>query len=287
MSHRPLWWFLKALQRTLNSGSSCKFNRVIDIDVTSAKTFSDFYHTLVPAIVAKGAYSYAFYKTGYFQLVPFFAPNQTKAQIDAQLKPMIAKLTSLGMAYTTSTIQYSNFRDAFFAEFAPINTGLYQFGGRLIPASVLTQNATAFSAAVKSIAAGNGNIIEASMSPTLAVAGNPVNSVLAAWRNSVMYLITAAPWNQTAGAWPQNVAQRSVITNDWDVQLKKLAPNSGAYMSEADQDNPDWKKDWYGANYDKLLSIKKKYDPKMFFYAAKAVGSDYWNLDKSGKMCVA
>jgi hypothetical protein len=100
-----------------------------------------------------------------------------------------------------------------------------------------------------------------------------------------MYLIPAAPWNDTAGAWAQNVAYRNTVTNDWDVKLKELAPNSGAYMSEADADNPNWKVDWYGSNYDKLLTIKKLYDPAQFFYAPKAVGSDYWTVAKDGKMC--
>lgn len=207
--------------------------------------------------------------------------------MNAQVQPLLTKLNSLGIAYTSTTVQYSNFRDAFFGSFAPINTGLYQFGGRLIPASVITQNPKGLSNAGKLIAAGGGSIIEAGMAPSLKVAGNPVNSVLPAWRDSVMYLISAAPWDESAGSWADNLKTRSTITNIWDVALKKLAPNSGAYMSEADQDNPDWKKDWYGVNYAKLLSIKQKYDPRMFFYAAKAVGSDYWNVNAAGKMCQA
>jgi hypothetical protein len=43
-------------------------------------------------------------------------------------------------------------------------------------------------------------------------------------------------------------------------------------MSDADSDNPTWKADLYGANYDQSLGVKQEYDESMFFYAPKAVG---------------
>lgn len=224
--------------------------------------------------------------TGYFQLWPFFSPNKTAAEVIAMVAPLNDKLDSLGIAYTSTTTEFDNFKDAFFGLFDPISTGGLQFGGRLIPSSVLDDNASGFSDAMKHIVAGGGAIIEAGMAPTLDISGNPGNSVLPAWRDSTMYLIPAAPWNDTAGAWEQNLAYRKIVTNDWDAKLTELAPNSGAYMSEADADNPNWKVDWYGANYKKLLAIKKKYDPAQFFYAPKAVGSDYWTVATSGKMCL-
>jgi hypothetical protein len=233
-----------------------------------------------------GAYAYAFYETGYFQLDPFFGPELTSAQVNNAITPLLAKLTSLGIAYTTTTTTYPNFRDAFYGQFAPINTGLYSFGGRLIPNSVLENNATQFSSAVKSIVAAGAAMIEVGVSPTLAVADNPGNSVLAAWRDAVMYLIPAAPWNQTAGGMPQNLAYRNEITTVWDPSLKALTPGGGSYMSEADSDNPTWKQDWYGSNYEALLCVKKKYDCEMFFYVPKGVGSDYWTVNsETGRMC--
>ena len=36
----------------------------------------------------------------------------------------------------------------------------------------------------------------------------------------------------------------------------------------------DWKTRYWGANYDKLLSIKNKYDPDVVFYCYHCVGSD-------------
>jgi hypothetical protein len=174
-----------------------------------------------------GAYAYAFYQTGYFQLDPFFGPELTTAQVNTAIAPLLAKLQALGIAYTTTTTTYSNFRDAFYGQFAPINTGLYSFGGGLISNSVLAQNAAAFSNTIQSIAAGGASLIEVGLAPTLAVADNPGNSVLPAWRDSVMYLIPAAPWNQSAGGVPQNLAYRNTITTVWDPALKALTPGRG------------------------------------------------------------
>lgn len=70
-------------------------------------------------------------------------------------------------------------------------------------------------------------------------------------------------------------------------QLKALTPGGGAYMNEGTFDNPDWKQDYYGTNYDKLLGMKKKHDPNFILYGAASVGSDYWTVAGDGRLCKA
>ena len=56
---------------------------------------------------------------------------------------------------------------------------------------------------------------------------------------------------------------------------------------------PKWKEDFYGDKYDRLLQIKKKYDPRGLFYATTAVGSDEWEVrdgeqgvqTQNGRLC--
>lgn len=55
--------------------------------------------------------------------------------------------------------------------------------------------------------------------------------------------------------------------------------------SQADFRQPNFKSAFYGANYDKLRAIKKKYDPADLFYAITAVGSDEWEVSEDGRMC--
>lgn len=100
------------------------------------------------------------------------------------------------------------------------------------------------------------------------------------------------------------------MTEEWVPKLAAVAPNSGCYMSEVtahaeefhivrsviansvfiSQSDPrevDWKQSFYGANYQKLYSIKTKYDPYNLFYGNTSVGSDDWYLQENGALCWA
>lgn len=64
-----------------------------------------------------------------------------------------------------------------------------------------------------------------------------------------------------------------------DVQveaLRKLAPDTGAYVNEVDPTEPNWHETLYGENYDRLLETKKMWDPKGTFWCKHCIGSDLW-----------
>lgn len=67
--------------------------------------------------------------------------------------------------------------------------------------------------------------------------------------------------------------------------LTALAPDTGTYMNEAGREDPDWKANFYGSNYDRLLDIKKQRDPESVFYCPICIGSDEWVEDESGRLC--
>jgi hypothetical protein len=108
-------------------------------------------------------------------------------------------------------------------------------------------------------------------------------AILPAWRTSYMSNIVASGWPPGT---PESVknAVRQDIENKINA-LKQLAPNTGCYMNEADRLDPYYKNDFYGSNYNKLLSIKDKYDECQTFYCPTCVGSDRWSLDGSGRLC--
>jgi FAD/FMN-containing dehydrogenase len=54
--------------------------------------------------------------------------------------------------------------------------------------------------------------------------------------------------------------------------LKKLTPSSGAYLNEGDFKEPEWQRTYFGENYDRLLEIKQRYDPRGLFKCWKCVG---------------
>ena len=78
-----------------------------------------------------------------------------------------------------------------------------------------------------------------------------------------------------------------MMTNVFLPALAQLTPNGGAYINEADFQQPDFQNVLYGVNYDKLREIKRKYDPSGIFYALTAVGSEDWFEDatRGGRLC--
>ena len=55
--------------------------------------------------------------------------------------------------------------------------------------------------------------------------------------------------------------------------VRRLVPNAGAYVSEADYFDEDWQHRYWGSNYDRLLRAKRRYDPAGLFHGRNTVGS--------------
>lgn len=67
---------------------------------------------------------------------------------------------------------------------------------------------------------------------------------------------------------------------------REWAPDTGSYMNEGNCFNTDFKHDFYGTSYDRLLEIKRKYDPSESLFVLTGVGSDEWDYNlNSGKLC--
>jgi hypothetical protein len=62
-------------------------------------------------------------------------------------------------------------------------------------------------------------------------------------------------------------------------ELKNVAPGAGSYFAESDFFEPDWQTSYWGPNYPRLFSIKKKYDPAGLFFVHHGVGSKDWSAD--------
>jgi FAD/FMN-containing dehydrogenase len=62
-------------------------------------------------------------------------------------------------------------------------------------------------------------------------------------------------------------------------ELRNIAPDAGSYVSETNFFEPSWQQSFWGSNYPRLLSIKKKYDPGGLFFVHHGVGSEEWSAD--------
>jgi len=62
-------------------------------------------------------------------------------------------------------------------------------------------------------------------------------------------------------------------------ELRKVAPDGGAYVSESNYFEKSFGQAYWGTNYAKLEAIKKKYDPDCLFFVHNGVGSEDWSAD--------
>jgi FAD/FMN-containing dehydrogenase len=62
-------------------------------------------------------------------------------------------------------------------------------------------------------------------------------------------------------------------------ELRAIAPDDAAYVSESNFFQDNWQQAYWGSNYARLASVKKKYDPTGLFFVHHGVGSEEWSED--------
>jgi FAD/FMN-containing dehydrogenase len=62
-------------------------------------------------------------------------------------------------------------------------------------------------------------------------------------------------------------------------ELRAIVPDDGAYVSESNFFQENWQQAYWGSNYARLASVKKKYDPTGLFFVHNGVGSEEWSED--------
>jgi len=62
-------------------------------------------------------------------------------------------------------------------------------------------------------------------------------------------------------------------------EIRKLVPDPGSYVSESNYFEKGWQRAFWGGNYARLRTIKKKYDPDGLFVVHHGVGSEEWSAD--------
>ncbi|KAF7378452.1 Fad binding domain protein [Mycena sanguinolenta] len=250
----------------------------------------DAYQASTPALTDAKVWGMAQYTTESFMLNPVFGVNKSSSEVTALIQPLLNTLDNLGVNYVTATNTYSGYLDAyntltFLKDFAVADILV---GSRLLPRSLWENPATLkrLQSTIRNILGQGTAAVDFILSPTLEVAGNPNNAVLPAWRNAERHFTVIIP---LVDGQPQQevLDNQDRITTEFIPQLKHLTPRSGSYHNEADFQDPDWKQDFWGAHYNKLLAIKDKWDPDQLLYGSINVGGDRWKETAEGRLCKA
>ncbi|KAL4946451.1 hypothetical protein BDV06DRAFT_234053 [Aspergillus oleicola] len=241
--------------------------------------------------------SYFGFTSTQFNLYAASLPDSPATVIETILRPFISILNQFGLPYTFEATEHRTFYD-FFAFYTPgsLPYGSYStnsiIGGQLIPQDTAHKNRPALLEAFRSITTSHpgvringvaGNVTHARVGNTAGA-----NSVLPAWRGALYTL------NMDISVDPASSARvlegYQALMNQNQNLLKattqgSAAESRGAYLNEATFDNPNWRVDYFGSNYPRLLDVKKAYDPSHLFHGPATVGSEYWRVAADGRLC--
>ncbi|KAH8800657.1 hypothetical protein F5884DRAFT_713644, partial [Xylogone sp. PMI_703] len=154
---------------------------------------------------------------------------------------------------------------------------------RLIPsqtfanASSVTQLATSILEGMELVAsnlgpalASNVHFISEKTSPFNTPDAEHATSANRAWRDTLWHFVTASsylPGTSASDASAIVAAARNALE-----PIKDILPVQAAYTNEADPGEPNWQEVFYGEDYDRLLQVKRQYDPDSLLNCWKCVG---------------
>ncbi|KAL7624629.1 hypothetical protein AAE478_006198 [Parahypoxylon ruwenzoriense] len=254
-----------------------------------------------PEYADKGMYSYwstSCIANCSFSMAPQWANDMDSAALTALSTPLFDELASLGI--TVSDAVYTNYdgvvkaiEGTWSAESEQGGVWNFNTGSRLFPRSnwedptKLAAQSAALRQSVEKAGLMLGYNVKAANNPSV----NQTNAVNPAWRETLLHALLGATWGQDAT--PEEIATANKNLVETMQPWRDASPGAGAYLNEADINEPNWQQAFYGSNYDYLYQLKQKYDPRGLMWAPTAVGSEDWYVagqidyypTQDGKLC--
>ena len=149
------------------------------------------YHAWTPTVVDAGAMSLGFGTNISFSISPITAPGIPVAKLTALLQPLLDQLQKLGVNYTAPVLrQFPGYLEEFNAMMPPTSVSTSQFGGWILPRSVVVDNPDSLAAAYANITNGGAaSVISVALNVNKTVAGDVDNAVLPAWRTALLDVV--------------------------------------------------------------------------------------------------
>lgn len=214
-----------------------------------------------------------------FSMAPQVAPGLSKSELEDHNAALFANLSSLGISVDdVSYNEYSGFMEMFDEQFPDTtNTAGYWYfhsTSRFFPERNW-QDADKFatqSAAIRNTTQSRGSFTGYNSRPGVNAAVSQDNAVNPAWREALVFGMGNVVYGYNDTVEEMAAANKQMV----DAYAVWRDVSDGTYLNEADINEPDWQRSFYGANYDRLYDLKQKVDPWGVLYATGAVGSEDW-----------
>jgi len=155
-------------------------------------------------------------------------------------------------------------------------------GSRLLERSIFENQSQSLSQIFKDMINNNMpfiNVIIGHLVAGGAVSLHYDDAINPAWRTALIHYVIVVNFTDYS-----QVSEASERVETATNLLRELSPQSGAYLNEADVNEPNWQQSFFGNNYPRLLQIKKIYDSDGLFYCNRCVGSEFWSDDGNCKL---
>jgi FAD/FMN-containing dehydrogenase len=226
---------------------------------------------------------------------PFMVPGMKLVDFKKLVQPLLDEWAALGVFPNIEFFEHDSFHPAWIRHFPLERVGspFGRTGSRLLPRS----NWADPELLNKTIATLRGMVEEGAFLVHYNInadlpEGTADSSVNPAWRDVQMFAIYGLLWSRDT---PEEdiAAAHEKLTHDIGRRLKDISPGAGSYGNEGDLMDPEFAQTFFGDNYERLLRIKKRVDPRGVFWAPTAVGSEDWYVTEqetyvskqNGRLC--
>ncbi|KAJ3575467.1 hypothetical protein NP233_g1082 [Leucocoprinus birnbaumii] len=213
-------------------------------------------------------------------------PNLDSRQANNALGPLFEDIISAGAVVTLNMTSTANINQLLFAidDAAGYSGGL---GSRLIPESSYRHSPEAIGDVCKRLVD-----LQATLMSLILVSGGKVaenahidSAVNPGWRTAKAHFIVGNAIVDEENVQEVHTAQNMFKTTQLPVLQDIAGSTPAAYSNEADLFEEDWQSVFYGKNYNRLSSIKTRYDPTDLFMVRTGVGSERWDSDVAIAAC--
>lgn len=189
------------------------------------------FHSYANRFVDHGLYVY--FEVGVFGLhvQPFLAVNQTSAQLDDIIAPVLRDFDAIGIRYSTTTRQYDTFFALYNDLFEPEGAGISALtGGWVFAKRDITANNTNIINSFKNAQSKGASAIGHIWNPAYGMP-NANNSLNPRFRDASVHVIAAMSVSSSA-TWEQKMAAQKTLTFDVNQKMKEAGPAGFAYVNE-------------------------------------------------------